>query len=110
MQIKVWWEKLGMYDAGELAFKLKIEKLTCIGIAKQGKKGIGKPMIFGPKTDNLSTYYVQLHTYIHYSSDGVTRRRCIESRAWSNGYLYGCGGLLGHFDVLFLIRGRVGLT
>ena len=50
MQIKVWWEKLGMYDAGELAFKLKIEKLTCIVIAKQLKK-----TIFGQKMDNLST-------------------------------------------------------
>jgi hypothetical protein len=36
-----------------LAFKLKIEILTCIGIAKQGKKAIGNPTISGQKTNNL---------------------------------------------------------
>ena len=43
-----------MYDAGQLTVKLKIEKLTCIVIAKQLKK-----TIFGQKTDNLSIQYVQ---------------------------------------------------
>jgi hypothetical protein len=40
--------------------------LTCIGIAKQGKKAIGNPTISGQKTDNLSTYVV----CIKYSAAG----------------------------------------
>jgi hypothetical protein len=47
-----------------LAFKLKIEILTCIGIANQGKKAIGNPTISGQKTNNLRTYVV-CTMYIH---------------------------------------------
>ena len=54
-------------------------------------------------------YIVCTITYIHYSAAGDTRRRCLESRVWSNGYIsvlsHGRGGLLGHFDICGSLQG-----
>ena len=81
------WYLWYMYTYGMHTYNL-------LTIDTQNRKANLHPHCEAVKEDNFWSkngqfkYIVCTITYIHYSAAGDTRRRCLESRVWSNGYLW----------------------